>query len=190
MSVAAQPRPYLPALEQAPAAVVAGQYTGRPAGDEIVLFIIGMRLNRLRRVRSWWPTFRAMPRMLAELAEEPRHGFLGARTYWSGRVVVTLQYWESVEALGRYAKDPSLAHAPMWKAFNGSTAGTGDVGIFHETYAVPAAAIESLYGNMPVFGLAAAGRHVPRSRRPRSRAGERMGQHDPVYEEPTRVADG
>jgi hypothetical protein len=35
--------------------------------DEVVVFIIGMRINRLRRLRSWLPAFRAMPRMLQEL---------------------------------------------------------------------------------------------------------------------------
>jgi hypothetical protein len=184
VDVAAQPRPYVPALDRAPASVVPGQYAGRPSGDEIVLFVIGMRLNRIRRVWSWWPTFTAMPRMLKELEARPDSGFLGSRTYWSGRVVVTMQYWRSVEDLGRYANDPALTHAPMWKAFNGRVAGSGDVGIFHETYAVPADAIESLYGNMPVFGLAAAGEHVPRSRRRRSRAGARMEQQDPEFVAP------
>jgi hypothetical protein len=35
------------------------------------------------------------------------------------------------------------------------------VGIWHETYQVRAGAYECIYGNMPVIGLAAAGRHVP-----------------------------
>lgn len=184
MTVAAQPRPYVPALDRAPRSVVAGQFVGRPAGDEVVVFVVGMRINRLRRIWSWGPSFVAMPRMLKELEADPGTGFLGARTYWSGRVFMTVQYWDSVASLGAYAKDGGREHAPMWKRFNGRAAGTGDVGVFHETYVVPRDRIESLYGNMPVFGLAAAGEHVPRSQRRRSQAGEQMGQQDPDYVEP------
>jgi hypothetical protein len=43
--------------------------------------------------------------------------------------------------------------------------GSGDVGIWHETYVVGAGAYESVYSNMPVFGLAAASRHVPVARK-------------------------
>lgn len=39
--------------------------------------------------------------------------------------------------------------------------GTGDVGIWHETYQVQAAGIETVYSGMPVFGLAKATTHVP-----------------------------
>ncbi len=35
------------------------------------------------------------------------------------------------------------------------------VGIWHETYVVRAGDYECLYGNMPRFGLAKAGEHVP-----------------------------
>ena len=33
----------------------------------------------------------------------------------------------------------------------------GDIGIWHETYLVPAGSYESIYSNMPRFGLAVAG---------------------------------
>ena len=37
----------------------------------------------------------------------------------------------------------------------------GSVGIWHETYVVEADKYETVYGNMPQFGLAAAGAHAP-----------------------------
>ena len=37
----------------------------------------------------------------------------------------------------------------------------GDVGIWHETYLVPAGAYEAIYIGMPCQGLGAAGRLVP-----------------------------
>ncbi|RFU22449.1 DUF4188 domain-containing protein [Geodermatophilus marinus] len=141
-----------------------------------------MRVNRWRRVRSWWPVFVAMPRMLRELAGRPGSGLLAPpRSYWSGRDFLLVQYWRSVEDLGAYARDSRLSHAPAWAAFNRRGAGTADVGLWHETYAVPAGAVESLYGNMPVAGLAAATGWAPRAQRSRSRAVDRMGQRDPEY---------
>ena len=49
------------------------------AGHEgpIVVFVIGMRINRLVRITRWWPAFRAMGRMLGELGADPDSGFLG-----------------------------------------------------------------------------------------------------------------
>jgi hypothetical protein len=45
--------------------------------DEVIVFLIGMRINRLWKVHKWWPIARAMPRMLRELAASPDSGFLG-----------------------------------------------------------------------------------------------------------------
>ena len=152
------PRAYADALTRAPSEVRAGQFVADvhrlPADTDAVVFVIGMRVNRWRRVRSWWPTFVAMPRMLAELqADGVDAGLLAARTFWSGRVFLVIQHWRSAEELGAYARNGAMRHAPAWGAFNRNAAGTGDVGIFHETYVVPRDNIESLYGNMPPFGL-------------------------------------
>lgn len=181
MTVTRTPAAYRDAAKAAPRGVQGGAYTARIDAEETVLFVIGMRINRLRRVRSWWPPFVGMPRMLKELQSRPDSGLLGARSYWSGRVLVVMQHWRSVEDLGRYARDPQLLHHGAWAAFNKAAAGTGDVGIFHETYTVPASGVETLYGNMPAFGLALAHAGVPRSAGRRSRAQDRMGQEDPEY---------
>lgn len=156
------PRAYQGAAEKAPKRVVGGQTVARVAVDDPVLFVIGMRVNRWRRVRTWWPVFVAMPRMLKEL-EKADAGLLNAHVLWSGRVFLVLQYWRSAEELGAYARDPRLRHAPAWGAFNKRAAGRGDVGIFHETYVVPRDRIESLYGNMVPFGLAKAHGAVDRA---------------------------
>lgn len=175
------PKPYVGAADNAPDSVVGGQVAATPDA-EVVVFLIGMRFNRWRRVRSWWPVFTGMPRMLAELASRPESGLLAPpRTYWSGRDLLVVQYWRSIEHLGAYARDPGLAHAPAWGAFNRRGAARGDVGIWHETYTVRADQIESLYGNMPVHGLAAAVGWAHRARRPRSAAVERMGQQEPDF---------
>ena len=45
--------------------------------------------------------------------------------------------------------------------FNRAVRASGDVGIWHETFKVRAGEYEAVYGNMPVFGLAAAARPLP-----------------------------
>ena len=69
------------------------------------------------------------------------------------RTVVLIQYWRSFEDLESYSRAKDLAHLPAWRAFNKSVRDNGTVGIFHETYRVPYERIETVYGNMPVFGL-------------------------------------
>ena len=53
----------------------------------------------------------------------------------------------------RYARDRNREHWPAWTAFNKAVGSDGSVGIFHETYAVPAGQHETIYANMPPFGL-------------------------------------
>ena len=132
----------------------------------IGVFLIGMRFNRLRRPDQWVPVFTAMPKMLTELyrnkaaaarGEAEDLGFLGARTLLGGKGVTVIQYWRSVEDVYRYASAPAYEHRPAWTAFNArARKAQGAVGIWHETYAVPAGAHESVYVGMPVMGIAEA----------------------------------
>ncbi len=139
----------------------AGRWTHAHDGG-IVVFLIGMRVNRPWRPDLWLPVFTAMPRMLAELQREPARGLLGAQLLLGGGGPSLVQHWSSTEALYAYAADPSGQHRPAWTAFNRrARAAHGAVGIWHETYAVPAGGLESVYVDMPVTGLAAATGSVP-----------------------------
>ena len=40
-------------------------------GDEVIVFLIGMRINKPWKVRVWWPVFVAMPKMLKYLCSTP-----------------------------------------------------------------------------------------------------------------------
>ncbi|HSP36953.1 MAG TPA: DUF4188 domain-containing protein [Frankiaceae bacterium] len=146
------------------AQLVAGRRTAAE-GKDVVVFLIGMRINRLRSVRQWWPVFLAMPRMLAELARRPELGLLHAQTFLSGRTIQVVQYWSSVGQLHAYALSADLEHLPAWRAFNRRARGNPAVGIFHETYVVPASGQESIAVNMPAHGLLAALGSVPVDRR-------------------------
>jgi hypothetical protein len=113
-----------------------------------------MRINKFHRIDKWLPVARAMKPMLAELAAQPQSGFLGSEFMLSGlRTIVSLQYWCSFDHLESYATDRSQSHMPAWKEFYRKANRGEAVGIFHETYCVDPTKYETVYGNMPVFGL-------------------------------------
>ena len=120
--------------------------------EPVVVFLIGMRVNRWWKVRQWLRTALAMPRMLSELEAHPELGMLGGHS-WFGRTTILVSYWKSVDHLFGYAKQRNAEHLPAWRAFNKHIGTNGDVGIWHETYIVEAGASESVYVNMPAFGL-------------------------------------
>jgi hypothetical protein len=137
-----------------------GRYSTKIEGS-FVLFLIGFRVNRLLALGKWIPVARAMGPMLKELYANPALGFLAAHSsvYWRG--VMVTQYWRSFDKLVDYAQMRDAAHLPAWKAFNQSVGADGTVGIWHETYQVAGGQYETVYANMPRFGLAVAGTHEP-----------------------------
>ncbi len=149
-----------------------GRYTARTEAP-LVLFLVGMRFNKLWAVHEWGPVLLAMPRMLAELRRTPGTGFLSARTFVSGRIILVEQFWESFEKLLAYAHDRDSAHFPAWVAFNRAVGQDGTVGIWHETYLIEPGKFECVYSNMPRFGLAAVASHRP-AEGPLSSAADRM----------------
>lgn len=128
---------------------------------EVVVFLIGMRINKLWKVWKWVPVVVAMPRMLKELAAHPELGMLSARPLFGLRNLSVLQYWKSAEHLQAYARASNQTHLPAWQAFNRTIGTDGDVGIWHETYVVPQGHAESVYVNMPRYGLGLAGTLFP-----------------------------
>ena len=154
------------------AKIIAERMTAELDG-EVIVFLIGMRINRGWKLHKWLPIARAMPRMLRELEATPNTGFLGFHT-WLGNPTITLQYWRSFDDLERYAKDATCLHRPAWASFNRAVASNGDVGIWHETYRVRPGDFECIYNNMPPFGLAKATKCVPALGRRESAAGRML----------------
>ena len=141
---------------------------------EFVVFLIGMRINNPLLVHKWLPVASAMPRMIRELSRQPELGLLHAES-WFARTIIMVQYWRSMEQLLSYATNREAEHLPAWKAFNRSVGTNGAVGIWHETYGVSPGRFESVYVNMPQFGLGKAGSVVPASGH-RSSARGRLGE--------------
>jgi len=140
--------------------VFRGRYTAQIEGP-FVVFIIGMRINRLLALHKWLPVARAMGPMVRQLLEHRELGLMHAETYLYWRGAALVQYWRTFEQLERFAREPSLSHLDAWKRFNRAVAADGSVGIWHETYMVQAGQYECIYGNTPKMGLALAGAHVP-----------------------------
>lgn len=128
---------------------------------EFVVFLIGMRVNSWWKIHRWLPVARAMPPMMRSLYQQPELGLLGGHSWVGARGTLMVQYWRSVEQLEAFAKDPAFPHQPAWREFNRRVRTSRDVGVWHETYLVRASGWETVYVNLPRFGLAAAGAHVP-----------------------------
>lgn len=127
---------------------------------ELVVFLIGMTINRPWRPDLWLPTFAAMPRMLRELSQDPESGLMGYRLTIERYGPTLIQYWNSLDKLYAYASDGNAEHRPAWAAFNQrARRAPGAAGVWHETYLVDRA--ESIYVGAPVMGLAGATTHVP-----------------------------
>ena len=133
--------------------LVTGRHTARYQGS-LTVFVIGMRINRIFPISRWWNVAKTMPAMLAELSANPESGYLGGENLRYGmRTVCFIQYWRDFASLEAYGRDPDQIHWPAWRAFNRAIGEDGSVGIFHETYVVEAGGFETIYNNVPPFGL-------------------------------------
>ncbi|MGB6831192.1 MAG: DUF4188 domain-containing protein, partial [Terracidiphilus sp.] len=136
-----------------------GRYTAQ-SSEPFVVFLIGMRINRVLALPSWTRVAAAMPRMIAELKRQPDLGLLHAEFFLYWRGVAVLQYWRGFNELHAYAHAKNAAHLPAWAEFNRRVGGNGAVGIWHETFTIEPGQYEAIYANMPRFGLSAAAEHV------------------------------
>lgn len=135
------------------ASINPGRMTHRYDG-ELVVFHIGMTVNK------WWRPDQWMPRMLRELSVDPDSGLLGFSMLLGARGPYLVQYWSSLDKLYAYASAPQQEHRPAWTRFNKRAKKTpGAVGIWHETYVVERA--ETIYVATPPMGLPQATETVP-----------------------------
>ncbi|PCK18755.1 transcriptional regulator [Bacillus pumilus] len=134
-------------------------HTGRYTTD--IVFMIGMRINKRWAIHQWLPVFMAMPSMNKELYRHQEElGFLGTENDFGLRTTTMIQYWRSTEDLLAYAKMEK--HLVAWKAFHQRARNNKNaVGIYHETYQIQAGAYESVYVNMPSYGLSQARTAIP-----------------------------
>lgn len=152
--------------------VFEGRYIANPEAQSVTVFLIGMRANRWWKMGKTLRTASRMAPMLKYLMQHPESGLLGFHN-WSGRTTLMLSYWKSPEHLRRFAADRDAPHLAAWREFMDSI-GSGDVGIWHETYSLDDGNMEAVYGDMPKFGLANAVGHQKMTQSTRT-AKQRMG---------------
>jgi hypothetical protein len=166
--------------------IIADRYTTQ-IDQPFVVFLIGMRVNKFFAFKKWLMVTNAFPKMMQVLREHPEKGYLGGESFFRFAPLATIlvSYWRSFEDLERFARGKDDPHAAAWREFNKQVGYNGDVGIWHETYAVEPGHYEALYGNMPLFGLAKAAKktlpvHAGTLRHARGRL---KGQTEPIPEE-------
>ncbi|MGH7738752.1 MAG: DUF4188 domain-containing protein [bacterium] len=140
--------------------VFPGRYAGQMEGP-FVVFLIGLRVNCFWKFWTWLPVVRASARLTQNLEQTPAAGYLHGDFFINRRGPLLIQYWRSLEALEHFARSPQAPHLEVWQDFNRRVGVNGKVGLWHETYQVEGDKTQSIYNNMPVFGLAKAGRHLP-----------------------------
>ena len=156
--------------------VFPGRYTAH-TGEPYIVFVIGMRFNKLFRVRKWLAGVRAFDKMYRELSRNPDKGFLGGEKILYRRGAGQIQYWRSLEDLERFARGQDDLHVPAWREYNKLVGTDGTVGVWHETYLVDPGKSEAIYVNMPAFGLGRVMEHVPATGH-RETARRRLGGHN------------
>lgn len=129
-----------------------GRWTAEVEGD-FVVFLIGARVQRFHLLRSLLDLGgrRGMVHMLKYLSAHPEKGLLGYEV--GGLAGPIVQYWRSFEALEAFARNTDDPHLAPWRNYWRRVGRSGRTGIWHETYLVRAGEFETIYGNMPPYGL-------------------------------------
>jgi hypothetical protein len=138
--------------------IFSGRYTA-DYGDDLVVFLVGFRFNGIRGLLPALQTFFKMPAMLSALARKPELGCLGGHVAFGWRTAYVIQYWRSYDDLERFAHTPAEAHFPAWRWYARLGGKGSGGGVWHETFRVAAGGYETIYVNMPQFGLAKATAH-------------------------------
>src|SRR5258707_8443290 len=133
------------------AQINAGRYSAE-LDRPFVVFLIGMRVNRLFAFRKWLPIPAAFVKMLNALRAHPESGMLHGEQFFRLWPLTTIMvsYWRSFDDLEHFARSTSEPHLATWQAFARSVGDDGSVGIWHETYAVEPGKYEVIHVNMPL----------------------------------------
>ncbi len=109
------------------------------------------------------------------MSRDRSRGLLGCTLLTgSPRTYYVVQYWESKEKLYAYASAPDMFHRKAWAMMNRKEKKSRQhVGLRHETYIAPEGSYESIYADMPPYGLAAVTGVLPVEGRGR-RAADRL----------------
>ena len=127
-----------------------------------VIYINGMRLNKLRAIHKYLRAGLKAAKMFERLEADPDSGFLGYQPAFMGlRTGAAIQYWRSLDDIRRFAQDPDDLHVPAWMWYNSAVDSGGGVGFWAELYVIEDGNYETFFRNMPPIGLGSVGEFVP-----------------------------
>jgi Domain of unknown function (DUF4188) len=130
--------------------------------DGFVIYINGMRLNKLRALPHWLLANWKVAKMFRELEADPDSGFLGYTPIFLGlRKGAAMQYWRSLEDLQRFATDPDGSHVPAWRWYNEKVDPDRGLGFWAQLYVIDADSFETFFRNVPSIGVGKFATMVP-----------------------------
>lgn len=138
-----------------PGRVIRGRYVAEPPPGTVV-FLFGLTINRWSAVHRWLPVWWSFRRMRREQRQRPASGMLWSTSWREGSTFMVRQYWRDLPTLMEYAQSRSFRHAPAWKRYNHGVGDTGEIGLWHEAYAIDPERMHTIYRDVPRIGLAAA----------------------------------
>jgi Domain of unknown function (DUF4188) len=158
--------------------VIPGRHTAIVREGNFVVFHIGAMPNRSIDMFFKWMGD-AMNEMQKELEEHPEYGCWGIENYIGATGTLSIQYWESLEALNGYARNASAKHKSPWAKLLKKGRESADYGFWHETFLVQNGKYETIYNNCPpmLLGNARGVSLVPARGKYQSAAG-RSGDSD------------
>ncbi|MBO3749422.1 DUF4188 domain-containing protein [Streptosporangiaceae bacterium NEAU-GS5] len=156
--------------------------------EPFVVFIVGMRINRLWHLRKWTFGVLAFIKQYKLLLKHPEKGFMGGQHIIYPRGMGMIMYWKSYDDLDKWARDPSEPHLETWKRYNQLVRGNGTFGVWHETYLIDPAKYEAIYSSMPSFALGTVFPLVPALGRKETARRRLGGDNEVIVESPAKDA--
>ncbi|KAJ4268294.1 hypothetical protein NW762_002357 [Fusarium torreyae] len=128
-----------------------GAFGNRPSASSVVVFHLGLQVNHPLGIAA--PGFKEIGQHFAAMQQEltirqDEYGMIG-RSNWRGNerssnnTLLNVYYFRDVEGLHRFAHCD--VHRKAWDFFNKSK--LKHIGVFHETFCVPAKEYENVYVN-------------------------------------------
>jgi Domain of unknown function (DUF4188) len=158
--------------------VVPGRHTAIVREGNFVVFHIGAMPNRSMDMYFKWMG-NAMDEMQKELEEHPEYGCWGIENYVGTTGILSIRYWESLEALNGFARNASAKHKSRWTELFKVGQKSSDYGFWHEAFLVQNGKYETIYNHCPplLLGNARGVSLVPARGKYQSAAG-RAGDSD------------
>jgi hypothetical protein len=135
-----------------------GRFTAA-TDQSLVVFAIGMRINRRWAIHRWLRPTINTARMWWYLQRHRPAGYRNGYLFVYAWGVGMMQYWSDFDSLETFSHDREQPHLAAWRQLAAQTATDTTFGYWHETYRVEPGTSEAIYGSMPIFGLAAATEH-------------------------------